>query len=278
MKIKFIAADIDGTLLNSKGELTLKTREAIHRVWKDGIVFAISTGRPIQGVLPLVEEIGLDLPLITYNGSMVLTAKTREVLYERVLVPEGVRQVYELGLQWDVTMLLWSENQLFTNRMDERAHKYSGLTGTPLQPITQLEPLLHKTTKILWYDDVKRIEEYETLLPQFLNNEQIVHHTSRPYFLEFVDREASKAIAIEQMITHYGIKREEVMAIGDGYNDVSMIRYAGLGVAMGNAPEDIKQGADRVTASCDEDGVAQAIEKYVYGGPNDEGSLDHPIL
>lgn len=274
MKYKLIAVDIDGTLLNSKGELTQRTRDAIHKAWKDGIVFTISTGRPIQGVMPLVEEIGLDIPLITYNGSMVLTATTREVIYQRVMEAHAVRDVYKLGISWDVTMLVWSNNRLYTNRVDELSEKYSSLTNTPLELIESLEELEEEITKILWYDEVERINEMLASIPGVFQNESVVYHTSRPYFLEFVDKGASKAIAIEVLSQNYQIEREQVIAIGDSYNDESMLEYAGLGVAMGNAPEDIKAIADVITASCDEDGVAAAIEKYVYGGTLDEGNSD----
>lgn len=274
MKYKLIAVDIDGTLLNSQGILTKRTRDTIHRLWKDGIHFAISTGRPIQGVMPLVEEIGLDLPLITYNGSMVLTATTREVIYQRVMEPHAVRDVYALGESLGVTMLLWSNNRLYTNRVNEKSKYYSKITNTELERIDSLETLEKETTKILWHDEVERINELLASIPGRFNNESVVYHTSRPYFLEFVDKEASKAIAIEVLSKSYSITRDQVMAIGDSYNDISMLEYAGLGVAMGNAPEDIKKVADVITATCDEDGVAEAIEKYVYGGSLDEGNTD----
>ncbi|QSX08268.1 HAD family phosphatase [Alkalibacter rhizosphaerae] len=278
MKYKFIAVDIDGTLLNSKGELTPKTRKWIHRVWKDGILFAISTGRPIQGVMPLIEEIGLDLPLITYNGSMVLMANSKEIIYQRVMKPEAVREVYRLGEKEDLTMILWSENTLFTNRIDGRSKDYASLTGTPLQLVDSLASIEKRITKMLWYDEVDRIQQLAGSIPTVLMNKEVVSHTSLPYFLEFVDRQASKAIAIDVLVRKYGIKREEVMAIGDSYNDASMLEYAGLGVAMGNAPEKIKRLADVVTTGCDEEGVAHAIEKYIYGGLSDERDTDQQVL
>jgi hypothetical protein len=266
LSYKFIAVDIDGTLLNSKGVLTTKTKAAIHRVWNDGIVFAISTGRPIQGVMPLVEEIGLDLPLITYNGSMVLTAKTREIIYQCVMDPQAVHSVYRLGEAWDVTMLIWSENALYTNRIDERSKEYASWTGTPLQLLTSVTSLASKVTKILWYDQVERTRQMAAQVAQVLNNDLVVSHISLPFILEFVDHRASKAIAIDVLAKEYGIRQDEVMAIGDSYNDLTMLEYAGLGVAMANAPEDIRRIADVVTKSCDEEGVAYAIEKFIYGG------------
>jgi len=112
---KLIAVDIDGTLLNSKGELTQITKDKILKAVDNGVVFTISTGRPIQGVMPLVEKIGLDIPLITYNGSMVLKANTMEVLYSRTVEKSDSRAIYTIGDDWDITIMIWSDNILQPN-------------------------------------------------------------------------------------------------------------------------------------------------------------------
>ena len=147
--------------------------------------------------------------------------------------------------------------------MNELAIKYSTISGTEPVLYTEIEQLIEKgINKILWYDDVERIEEYERELKTILSP-TVNFHTSQPFFLEFVDINASKAIALEKLGSHYGICKEEMIAIGDGYNDLSMIEYAGLGVAMENAPQEIKQAADFVTLSNEDDGVAYVIDKFI---------------
>ena len=266
MTYKLIAVDIDGTLLNSKGELTQITKDKILKAVDNGVVFTISTGRPIQGVMPLVEKIGLDIPLITYNGSMVLKANTMEVLYSRTLENSDSRQIYTIGEDWDITMMIWSDNKLYSNKDNKKSNYYSEITNTPLILVNSLEEVSKGVTKFLWYEDEDKIKKFMPELMERLKSETVSVHTSRPYFLEFVDRMASKAIAIEKLSEVYDIKREEVIAIGDSYNDISMLEYAGMGVAMENAPEDIKKIADYITKSCDEDGVAYAIDKFIFGG------------
>ncbi|MBF7096495.1 Cof-type HAD-IIB family hydrolase [Alkalibacter mobilis] len=266
MKYKLIAVDIDGTLLNSQGILTQKTKEQIRRAHEAGVIFTISTGRPIQGVMPLVEEIGLDIPLITYNGAMVLKANTHEIIYEKSLINESALKIYKMGLKIDTTMILWSENKLYSNVDNEKSRFYSGLTNTPMEVIDDIGRLKENITKIIWYENDIKVLELMDMLDREFEDKRVVYHPSRPYFLEFVDSEASKAIAIAKLGEIYGIRREEIIAVGDSYNDISMIEFAGLGVAMDNAPKIIKDKADYITKSCDDDGVAHVIDKIIFGG------------
>lgn len=265
MKYKLLAVDVDGTLLNNKREITPKTKEKIHEAIGKGIVFTISSGRPVQGVQLITRQLGADVPVITYNGAMVITGESRKIIYSCTMKKEDAIQVDRLGKERDTTIAVWSDNQLYVNRMDVRAAKYSELSGTEPKLYDDIEELIIKgINKILWYDEVERINIFQKELRDMLNP-TINYHTSQPFFLEFVDVNASKAIALGKMGEFYGISREEMIAVGDGFNDLSMIEYAGLGVAMENAPPEIKMAADFVTLSNENDGVAYVIEKFILG-------------
>lgn len=263
MKYKLMAVDIDGTLLDSKGNITEGNKKAIALGVENGLIFTISTGRPIQGVQPLIDRLNLDLPFITYNGAMVVMGKSREILYEQKLSIEDAERIIGLGEDYGTTIIVWSNNRLYVNRMNERGRKYGELSKT--EPVLMENPgeiVKSGVTKILWYDEVETIEKFEREVGAHLG-ESVNFHTSQPFFLEFVDRNASKAIAMEKLGQHFGIAREEMIAVGDGFNDLSMIEYAGLGVAMANAKDAIKERADFVTLSNDEDGVGHVIYKFV---------------
>jgi hypothetical protein len=263
MQYKLLAVDIDGTLLNNRREITAKTKKAIYQAIDRGVVFTISSGRPIQGVEMITRQLELDIPVITYNGAMVITGSTRNVIYSCCMREEDALLVERLGKERNTTIAIWSDNQLFVNKMDERAEKYSHISGTQPKLYGDIYELIRKgISKILWYDEVERINAFEREMHELVGP-SMNFHTSQPFFLEFVDVNASKAIALEKLGEHYGIRREEMIAVGDGYNDISMIEYAGLGVAMGNAPDDIKQQADYVTLSNENDGVAHVIEKFI---------------
>jgi len=263
MAYKLMAVDIDGTLLDSKGNLTEETKKAIKSGVDKGLIFTISTGRPMQGVEHLNSLLNLDLPFITYNGAIVVMGKSKKVLYKRNLTFEDSKVIVELGRKYKTTMMIWADNKLFVTEINDRTEKYKGISKVEPVLINDIDGLIKNgVTKILWYDEVEKIEEYHAEMGKFLDG-RVNYHTSNPMFLEFVDINASKAIALEKIGEHYGISRDEMIAVGDGFNDLSMIEYAGLGVAMANAGKAIKAKADFITLSNDEDGVAHVIYKFV---------------
>jgi len=262
-----MAVDIDGTLLDSKGNLTDETMKAINKGLEKGMIFTISTGRPIQGVQPLIEKLGLveDLPFITYNGAMLVMGKSRDILFECSMNADDARTVINLGREFGTTVMVWADNQLFADELNEKAYKYSSISGVAPILLEDADKIVAKgATKILWYDEVEIINKYLNEVGKYLN-ENVNFYTSQPYFLEFVDKRASKAKAIEKLGEHFNIKQSEMIAIGDGLNDLSMIEYAGLGVAMANANDIVKEKADYITLSNDEDGVAHVIYKFIVG-------------
>jgi len=265
MKYKLVAADMDGTLLDGRGEITPATVEVIRKLAKKDVLFTISTGRPIQGVTKYKELLGLTGPVITYNGAMVVNVEDNTVLFEQGLLREDARKIWELGLSYDTTMCIWAGNRLYGNRLDERIHDYKKLSGVEPMLAGDIKSLLDiGVTKILWYDKEERIEEILSVLSPELFTE-VSYCTSKPTFLEFFSSKVSKAVAMEKIGELLGIPWEEMIAIGDGLNDLSMIQYTGLGVAMGNAAKEVKEHAQFVTATNEEEGVRKVLEKYVMG-------------
>ena len=263
MQYKLVATDIDGTLLNSKSELTPHTIDTIQRSIANGLIFAISTGRPIQGVQFFAKLLEVDMPFITYNGAMVIMSKSQKILYEQKLAAHDAADAIRLGKQYGTTVLVWADNQLYVTEHNEKTEHY--------KTISTIEPILvpsfddiiaNGVSKVLWYDEESKIEQYRIEVGAHISK-QVNFHPSRPIFLEFVDKDATKAIGMQKIGEHYGIKQEEMIAIGDGFNDLSMIEYAGLGIVMANAKDVVKEKADFITKSNDEDGVAYAIEKFI---------------
>ena len=263
MKYKLVAADMDGTLLNSRGEITSATVAEIRRLADKGVVFTVSTGRPMQGVAKYKELLGLTGPVITYNGAMIVNAGDNRVLFEQGLLREDARKIWELGQKYNTTMCIWAGNRLYGNRLDERIHDYKKLSGVEPVLAEDIETLLDiGITKILWYDEVERIEAFLAQLSTDLFCE-VSYCTSKPTFLEFFSKKVSKAIAMEKIGEILGISREETVAIGDGLNDLSMIQYAGLGVAMGNATKEVKENAQFITDTNEEEGVRKVLERFL---------------
>lgn len=264
MRYKLIAADMDGTLLNDSGVITPKTVMAIREAIASGAIFTVSTGRPIQGVDKYNNLLNLKAPIITYNGAMIVKSDTREVLFSKTLLYSDAMTILKIGNEMCITMCVWASNKLYCNVHNKRVDDYKKLSG--LEPILiddYNELAKSGITKILWYDQATVIEEVQEKLKDVLF-EKVTYCTSKPTFLEFFHSEVSKAKAMKTIGKIYNIKREEMIAIGDGYNDLPMIEYAGLGVAMANAPEGVKQKSDYITQHSNNcDGIAEVIKKFV---------------
>jgi len=260
---KFIALDVDGTLMTSERTIAESTRKAIQAAREIGVLVCISSGRPYVGVGPIAKDLGLKAPMIAYNGGMIVDSTTDQILYECSVDPDDARKVIADAHKEDTTLIIWSQDKLYVNRMDERVDSYRQISDVVPHLIEDYEALIQQgITKILWIDELDTIvafrEKYRAKYGQRLN---VVR--SLPMFLEFVDKGVSKAEAMKKIGERHGIRREEMIAIGDGDNDLEMLEYAGLGIAMGNAHEEVKEAADAVTASNDEDGIAKAIQKYI---------------
>ena len=235
MIYKFAAADMDGTLLNDKNEITPYTIETIRQAAAQGLIFSICTGRPIQGVERYQKQLGIQGPVITYNGAMILDSADGRVLYRQELKADDARLILEAGLNYDTTMCIWSDNRLYGNKLNDRIQEYSQATKvTPLLMPSINKLLAQGITKILWYDDVSQIQQIEKELRKTAHFHNVTFCTSKPFYLEFFSSKVSKAAAIDCIGKLYDFTPAETIAIGDGFNDLSMIRYAALGVAMAN--------------------------------------------
>lgn len=265
LKYKFAAADMDGTLLNDQNEITPFTCQTIHQAVQSGLLFSLCTGRPIQGVQHYLEQLALTGPVITYNGAMILEWPSGTVLFQQNLDTEDARQILLAGQQAEITMCIWSQNKLYGNLQNDRLYQYGRSIHVVPQPMPEISQLLQQgITKILWYDEVSRIHQLETDLTAQTRFPQTTFCTSKPFYLEFFHKKASKAAAIDEICKLYHISLSQTIAIGDGFNDLSMISHAGIGAAMKNAPEPVKKAADYVTTKDNnEDGVAQLLQHFV---------------
>ena len=263
MKYKLLAADMDGTLFNEKSEITRRTREAILAAMGRGMLFVPSTGRPMGGMRKVLAAFEGDLPMILFNGAMAVTAESGRVLFSQGLDFACAETIFAQGVERGYSVVAWAGERLFVSREDEEIMLYQRKSGAELHVVSDAGAMLpYGVTKMLWIippEDGPRCQAgMEALLAGKVNC-----HTSCPHLMEFVDAGASKGLALEAVGKAYGIARSEMIAVGDGYNDVSMLEYAGLGVAMGNAPEEIKAMCQYTTLSNEEDGVARVVKRYV---------------
>ena len=263
IKYKLLALDIDGTLLNDKRELTDRTVEAIKRAIDSGVHVTLCTGRPIQGVKWLVESLGIKAPVITYNGAEIVDPASGEILFKNQLLPSDAVKIAEYGRDRGVTLIIWSKGELYGYPMNERVDFYKQIALTEPKEATDIKGLAERgITKIIWFDEIDRVNQFKTELNKS-DFKSVTYVTSNPRVLEFFNSKVSKRISMEKLADMLGVSRAETVAIGDGYNDVPMLEGAGLSIAMGNAPDDIKAMCHKVTLDNNSDGVAYAIEEYI---------------
>jgi len=265
MKYRMIVSDMDGTLLRTDCTISKRNADAIRRATDSGIKFVLATGRPIQGVRSYAAMLGLSGPVITYNGAVVVDLDTEEILYEESMNRADAELSLRLGQEYDTTMCIWSKGRLYVNKMNDRADDYMKISGVEPILVTDFSEILDSgITKILWYDTPEMIGR----MPDEMAKKGFISTTfclSRPYFLEFFSSNVSKAAAVGKVCEINGISNDEVIALGDAPNDLSMLEFAGLGVAMENALDEVKAAVSTVTKSNDDDGVAEVIERFVLG-------------
>lgn len=241
---KLVALDMDGTLLTGRQTISPENRKWIRAALDAGVTVMFSTGRGVQSVLPYVEELGLESPLITVNGSEVWRAPG-ELLSRHTLKPEWVKELYTVVRRYEDAWY-WSYTVGGLRTKENWAEDYDSQQwlkfGVQMQDRARLQ----------------EIRDYLAELGRFeLSN-------SHPNNLEINPKGVSKASGLREVCRLLGISMENVIAMGDSLNDLRMIREAGLGVAMGNAQEEVKRAADVVTVTNEEDGVARIIRQYLF--------------
>ena len=266
MSYKMIVLDLDDTLLRDDQTISERTKNALFQAQEAGVKVVLASGRPTEGMVWVAEELKLadyGSFILSFNGSKIINWKTKEEIYSRALSAETAHRLYDLSKREDVGILTYADGAIIVEEPNEFASIESELTGLPVKVVPSFKDAVQEpVVKALMLKEGDRLAEVEKKLQEELDGELSVMR-SKPFFLEFTELGVTKGASLDYLIGKMGIKREELIAIGDSYNDQTMIEFAGLGVAMGNAPQDIKEIADYVAASNMEDGVAEAVEKFV---------------
>lgn len=265
---KLVAIDVDGTLFNDRKEITKEVNEAIQAAKAKGVKVVVCTGRPIVGARPIIEELKLtdeNEYVITFNGALVQDTHTNEVVSEISLTYHDLKALYELSLELDSPMHFFDSKNVYTPNKDISRYTVheSNINQVPLHYRTIEEiPEDFLIPKVMFIDEPDRLNKIIAAIPNSFK-EKYTMVKSAPYFLEILHPSVSKGNAVKQLAEKLSIKKEEVICIGDGDNDLSMVEYAGCGVAMGNAVPSVKEAAEFQTFSNNENGVAYAIEKLI---------------
>ena len=263
MAIKLLATDLDDTLLNDQFMVSQQNKEAIFKAVEQGVIVTIATGRMFSSALPFAKQLGINVPIITYNGALVKYCNTGEVLFEQPIDPEVVGEILELFREKNWYIHLYVNDILYVKEHCEKAQGYEKLAGIKAEVVgDKIYDFREGILKMLAIAEPEQMKEVAKTVQTTFKG-RVFAPQSKENYLEIVDPNINKAIALDFLAKKLNVRQEEVMAIGDSNNDLDMIKYAGFGVEMGNAFETVKAVADVVTCSNEESGVAAAIEKFI---------------
>lgn len=267
MDYEIIVLDLDGTLTNRDKVITPRTEKALMRAQERGKRVVLASGRPTQGVLPLARQLRLEEYggyILSFNGGRIIHCETGKTVFARELPTEANRRIVGLAREHGVNCLTYRGEEIITlNAHCPYAMLEAKINGMELCQIDDLENHVEfPVPKFLMTDDGDYLALVEPKVKAALGKNFSVYR-SDPYFLEILPRGIDKAKSLERLLEQIGLKREQMIACGDGYNDLTMVKYAGLGVAMENAVLPLRKEADYITASNNEDGVALVVEKFM---------------
>ncbi|WP_414052648.1 Cof-type HAD-IIB family hydrolase [Macrococcus animalis] len=266
MQYKMIVLDMDDTLLTSDNTILSSTKKVLIDAQEKGIKVVLASGRPTGGMLEAAKELKLadyGSYILSYNGAEVIDMATGKLIAATHVSKESFDEVYDYLRSRDVFVLTYIDNTIVYEGTHEYMNVEHELTGLPMNPVDDLKAFVTSNVpKLMGVDDIDKISDMNEVIGGKFNDD-IHATTSKPFFLEFMNKEISKGKVLKQLVDQLGIKQEEVMAFGDSNNDKDMLEFAGLGVAMGNANEGIKEIADVITDDHNSDGIANIVNQYL---------------
>ena len=271
MKYRLVALDLDGTLLDSRLQIGQETIETLHRVRTSGVQAMIVTGRHHLAAYPYWHQLGFDTPVICCNGAYIYDYRTQRTLLGSPLTrPEAV-QLLELVREHQIFTMVYDEHFMAYERIHARLEyilKWSAHLSPELRPrierVDSFETLVQESSTLWKFASVSEdrvaVDAFTQDVEQRLG---LTCDRSGHNFLDITHAGNSKGHRLGEWIASQGISSEEVIAIGDQHNDLSMLRLAGMGVAMGNGEKAVRACADWVTGSNDGGGVVDALQRFV---------------
>ena len=268
MKYQMLVLDLDGTLTNSRKEITEPTKKALIEIQENGKKVVLASGRPTYGVEPLAEKLELarfGSYILSYNGARITQCSGNQIVYNRTLPPSVIQPIFDIVKTYPELDLITYEGPhilsgLNTNEFTEKEKICNNMEILPVENF--VEHLSFPVNKMLVPGEPAILEKLMPVLQKKFHSLLNIYR-SEPYFLEIMPQNIDKAYSLSKLLSSIGLSAEEMICCGDGFNDLSMIEYAGLGVAMENAQTIVKESANFITKSNDEDGVLHVINTFM---------------
>lgn len=266
-----IALDLDGTLTNSEKNITPRTFDALMKAQREGVRLVLASGRPTFGIAALANQLQLaDYGgyVLSYNGGRIIDWCEKTVIFSQVVDQKLVPILYDFAEKAQLPIVTYLPEAILASKNEgEYLAEEARINGMPIVVaqnfVEEAMQIAGGSTKFLIPGEPELLIQLESEMKAALS-EQMEVFRSAPFFLELPPKGIDKAQSLQRLLTHLGLERESLMAFGDGFNDLSMIQFAGQGVAMANAVDEVKSIANFVTTSNEEDGIAHALEQLLF--------------
>lgn len=267
MSEKVLVLDIDGTLTNSDKEITLATKQGLRNIMERGHKVILASGRPTPGMRRYEEELELRKYggyLLSFNGGRIVECRTGEIIYQRILPSAIIPELYDFAKENGCGLLSYETDCIISAfEPDEYVELESRINGLEVKVVENFKEYVNfDVNKCLLTAPVDRAPALEKELQKKYQDTLSIYR-SEPFFIEVMPQNVDKAASLDRMLEAIGLTKDDAISCGDGFNDISMIKYAGVGVAMGNAQPAVKEAADYITATNDEDGLVEVIDKFI---------------
>jgi hypothetical protein len=268
MDYKLIALDIDGTLTNSKKEISPRTRYALIEAQNRGKKIILASGRHPIGIEPIAKDLMLDKNdgyIMAFNGGKIINCTTGETVVSKLFPLEYLPDIVGVLKESNITINTYDDKKIISDKkVNDYTYVERDIIRADMVTVDDfVSTVRFDINKILLAGEPDEIDKYQKILSMRYDGLLDVYK-SAPYFLEIMPFGVTKGSMLPLLLDKLGVERDQLAAFGDNYNDMTMIGYAGLGVAMGNAEEDVKKIADYVCESNDDDGIAKTIAKYIF--------------
>ncbi|MBD5479877.1 MAG: HAD family phosphatase [Lachnospiraceae bacterium] len=267
MNQKILVLDIDGTLTNSNKVITPETKKSLMMMQENGHIIILASGRPSPGMMKYAKELALEKYggyLLSFNGARIINCRTGDIIYQQTLPRFILPKIYHFAEENGCGLITYCGDYVVSGTgIDEYIELEARING---MPVREVEDFLHfidfDVNKCLMTAPPEKAEKLTAVLQEKFEGVLSIYR-SEPFFIEIMPKNIDKAFSLNRMLEITGLKKENVICCGDGYNDVTMVEYAGIGVAMANAREEVKAVADYITKSNDEDGLVEVIDKFI---------------
>lgn len=266
-KYKMLVLDLDGTLTNKDKIITPKTKEAIMKAQENGVIIVLASGRPTYGIMPLANELKLaDYGgyILAYNGGNIIRVRDMEVVFKKEIDKSLYKEIFELKNKYNVDILSYEGEDIITNNIEnEFAIIEQKINKMPIRQVEDFENYIKwNVPKFIMLEEGEYLAGVEGKVKAALGKRLEVYR-SEAFFLEILPRGIDKAESLGRLLEMLDMDKSQVIACGDGYNDLTMIEYAGLGVAMENAVLPVRNSADYITLSNNDDGIAKVVYEFL---------------